>query len=113
MKLFLIRIAKSLFIKLQLHRVFSPFSGFFLNLVYITQFSRWANANKKIAYNDFLSKWDYNKRYELYNWVIENESLTGPLNYLEFGVASGKSFDWFMSQNSHPDSRFYGFDTFD
>ncbi len=49
----------------------------------------------------------------MYKWVIEKEYLTGPLNYLEFGVASGKSFDWFMTQNSHAESRFYGFDTFD
>lgn len=49
----------------------------------------------------------------MYKWVIEKEELTGPLNYLEFGVASGKSFDWFMSQNSHAESRFFGFDTFD
>lgn len=113
MKLFLIRIAKSLFIKLQLHRIFYPFTGFFLNLVYITHFSKWANSNKRISYNDFLSKWDYNKRYAMYKWVLEKEGLTGPLNYFEFGVASGKSFDWFMTQNSHAESRFYGFDTFD
>ncbi len=113
MKLFFIRIAKSLFIKFEIHRLFYPLTGFFLNLVYITHFSKWVNSNKEITYNDFLSKWDYNKRYAMYKWVIERESLTGPLNYLEFGVASGKSFDWFMTQNSHADSRFYGFDTFD
>ena len=49
----------------------------------------------------------------MYKWVIEKEALTGPVNYLEFGVASGQSFNWFMSQNSHTHSRFYGFDTFD
>lgn len=79
----------------------------------MTQLSKWVNENKKTAYNDFLSKWDYNKRYPMYKWVIEKENLTGPINYLEFGVASGKSFDWFMTQNSHTESRFYGFDTFD
>ncbi len=113
MKLFFIRIIKSLFIKLQLHRIFYPFTGMFLNLVYLTRLSKWVYENKKIEYNDFLSKWDYNKRYEMYKWVIEKENLTGPLNYLEFGVASGKSFNWFMTQNAHADSRFYGFDTFD
>lgn len=113
MKLFFIRFIKSFFIKLQFHRIFYPFSGIFLNLVYLTRLSKWAHENKKIEYNDFLSKWDYNKRYEMYKWVIEKEDLTGPLNYLEFGVANGKSFDWFMTQNSHADSRFYGFDTFD
>lgn len=79
----------------------------------MTKLSKWVHENKKIEYNDFLSKWDYNKRYEMYKWVIEKETLTGPLNYLEFGVASGKSFNWFMAQNRHSDSHFYGFDTFD
>lgn len=49
----------------------------------------------------------------MYKWVIEKEGLSGPINYLEFGVASGKSFDWFMAHNADSDSRFYGFDTFD
>lgn len=115
MKLFFIRIAKSLFIKLRLHTVFHPFTGLFLNLVYLTRFSQWAHSNKKIEYNDFFKgwRWNYSKRYAMYKWVIEKEGLTGPLTYLEFGVASGKSFDWFMSQNSDADSRFFGFDTFD
>ena len=34
------------------------------------------------------------------------------INYLEFGVASGYSFRWFVRQNSNTDSRFYGFDSF-
>jgi len=113
MKLFLIRFIKSFFIKLQFHRVFHPFVGMFLNLVYLTRLSEWVHENKKIGYNDFLSKWDYNKRYEMYKWIIEQEGLSSPFNYLEFGVAGGKSFDWFMTQNTHADSRFYGFDTFD
>lgn len=113
MKLSLIRFAKSLFIKLQFHRIFQPFEGLFLNLVYISRFSKWAHCNKQIAYNDFWGSWDYNKRYPLYKKVIEKEELTQPINYFEFGVASGKSFNWFMNENSHSDSRFYGFDTFD
>lgn len=113
MKLFLIRLVKSWFIKLQLHRIFKPFEGALLNLVYLTKFSHWAYRNRNIPYNDFLSKWDYTKRYNLYKWVIEAEELTGSVNYLEFGVAAGYSFTWWMTQNTHPESRFYGFDTFD
>ncbi|MGI8635202.1 MAG: hypothetical protein ACR2KZ_07345, partial [Segetibacter sp.] len=113
MKLFFIRIAKSFFIKLQLHRIFHPLEGLFLNLVYLTRFSKWANENRKIELNDFWSKWDYLKRYPMYEAVIKKEELTAPINYIEFGVAAGHSFDWFMSQNGHTESRFYGFDTFD
>ncbi len=49
----------------------------------------------------------------MYQWVIEKEGLTAPINYLEFGVAGGESFNWFMQQNINANSRFYGFDTFD
>lgn len=113
MKLFFIRLLKSLFIKLQLHRIFQPFATAFLNLVYITRLSKWAYDNKQVEYNDFWSKWDYSKRYLMYEWVINKEGLTKPINYLEFGVAGGQSFDWFMSKNTNVESRFYGFDTFD
>jgi O-methyltransferase len=113
MKLFLIRFSKSLFIKLQLHRLFQPFTGLFLNLVYMTRLSKWAYENKKVEQNDFWSKWDYLKRYPMYELVIQKENLTQPVNYIEFGVAAGHSFDWFMDKNKHPESRFYGFDTFD
>ena len=113
MKLFFIRMTKSLFIKLQLHRIFGFFTGFLSNLLYLTRLSKWAHENGNVEYNDFLSKWDYTKRYPMYQWVIDKEGLTQPINYMEFGVAAGYSFNWFMTQNTHPDSRFYGFDTFD
>lgn len=49
----------------------------------------------------------------MYKWVLEKENLNqSPVNYLEFGVASGQSFRWFLSQVTSPESRFYGFDTF-
>ncbi|WP_207492230.1 class I SAM-dependent methyltransferase [Aridibaculum aurantiacum] len=79
----------------------------------MTKLSKWAHENRHVAYNDFKSKWDYNKRYPMYQWVIDQEGLTQPINYLEFGVAGGESFRWFMERNKNADSRFYGFDTFD
>ena len=113
MKLFIIRYTKIVFVYLRLHIIFQLFSGLFLNLFYLSKFSSWANRNKKIAFNDFPGKWDYNKRYPLYKWVIKNESLsTTVINYLEFGVADGLSFRWFLQQNTNAESRFYGFDTF-
>lgn len=113
MKLFIIRYTKIVFVYLRLHIFFNLFSGLFLNLFYLNKFSSWANRNKKIPYNDFPGKWDYNKRYALYKWVMENESLSNTtINYLEFGVAEGQSFRWFVQQNSNPQSKFYGFDTF-
>ena len=113
MKLALIRYTKIAFVYLRLHIIFNLFSGFLLNLFYLTKFSLWVSKNKKVAYNDFPGKWDYNKRYNFYKWVIEKEALSNmPINYLEFGVADGYSFRWFVQQNVHSESRLYGFDTF-
>ena len=81
-------------------------------MVWMTRLSKWASDNKKIAFNDFPSKWDYNKRYDLYRYVFKNEILNLDINYLEFGVADGHSFNWWMTENNHPASCFYGFDTF-
>lgn len=78
----------------------------------MSRLSTWVSEHKKISYNDFYSKWNYEKRYELYKYVFEREDLKGPINYLEFGVANGVSFNWWMERNTHPASAFYGFDTF-
>jgi hypothetical protein len=103
---------KSAFIKLRLHVIFGPFSGLFLQLAYLSKLSKWANANKNVAGNDFYSKWDYKKRFVLYERIINNEGLNNGINYLEFGVADGESFNWWMGKINDPQSRFYGFDTF-
>jgi O-methyltransferase len=77
----------------------------------MTKLSKWASQNRKVPFNDFYSTWDYNKRYKLYQYIIEKEGLN-EINYLEFGVADGFSFTWWMTKNTHPGSRFFGFDTF-
>lgn len=109
-----IRYSKSLFIRLKLHRLFGPLEGLMEVLLYLSRFSRWAGTQSKQVYNDFPGKWDYDKRYPLYHKVLqEHVGNDIPVNYLEFGVADGHSFRWFMQQQQHADSRFYGFDTFD
>lgn len=93
--------------------MFGLFSGLYANLYYLSKFSKWTRRNGKIKYNDFPSKWNYEKRYPMYKWVLENENLIDtPINYLEFGVAAGQSFKWFLSESKNPESRFHGFDTF-
>jgi O-methyltransferase len=112
MKFTIIRFLKSTFIRLRLHVFFSWTTGLWLQQLWMTKLSKWVNDNRHIEFNDFPSKWDYNKRYNLYKHVIEKEVLNLDINYLEFGVADGHSFNWWMTENAHPASRFYGFDTF-
>ncbi|MBA2250847.1 MAG: macrocin O-methyltransferase [Chitinophagaceae bacterium] len=112
MKLSLIRFLKKTFIRLRLHVLFGWCIPFWQQYTWMTRLSKWADQNKNIEYNDFPTKWNYDKRFELYKYVIAKEVLSGPINYLEFGVASGASFNFWMTENSDPGSRFYGFDTF-
>ena len=112
MKFTIIRTLKTTFIRLKLHIFSSWLNGFLIQLLWMNKLSKWTNTHQKITFNDFPSKWDYNKRYDLYNYVIEKEGLDAEINYLEFGVANGESFTWWMTKNENTASRFYGFDTF-
>jgi O-methyltransferase len=40
---------------------------------------------------------------------LKPKSLTKPINYIEFGVAAGHSFKWWLEQNKNAQSEFYGF----
>ncbi|HEX6333389.1 MAG TPA: hypothetical protein VFZ78_04125, partial [Flavisolibacter sp.] len=83
MKLTIIRYTKIIFLYLRLHKIFNLFSGFLANLLYLTKFSAWAAANRKVGYNDFPSKWSYDRRYDFYKWVIDHEQLSAqPVNYM-------------------------------
>lgn len=104
---------KAYFVKYKLHRLVEPFTGAMLNLVYISKFSAWREKNAQIPFNDFfLSNFDYNKRYKLYEFILSHQKLDQPINYLEFGVCEGHSFRWWLKHNQSSSSRFYGFDTF-
>lgn len=112
-KLYFRRKLKGLFMKFGLHNLVGPFEGFLLNLTYMSKMSAWRAKNRGGAYNDFyLSDFDTNKRSQVFNVLLNAENLSGPIDYLEFGVATGRSFKWWINNNQHPDSKFSGFDTF-
>jgi len=113
-KLTLIRNVKWLFIRFRLHILTEPFSSFFSTLANLSKLSRWVSINRNIPFNDFYSpRWDYNKRYRLYEYIFRKKSLDGEIVYLEFGVSGGHSFQWWVKANTHPGSKFFGFDTFE
>jgi O-methyltransferase len=112
-KLFFIRKTKALFTRFKLHKVIEPFSGFLMNLTYMSKMSKWVNENKELTYNDFYSsKWDYSKRLGLYDYVDMHYIKDEPINYLEFGVSAGGSFLWWLNKHKNVKSQFHGFDTF-
>lgn len=78
--------------------------------------SKWISKyNSGLKFNDFYSvNRTYANRERLFQHVADTQGLTNvPVHYLEFGVMSGSSFMWWMNGNTHPDSSFTGFDTFE
>jgi hypothetical protein len=50
----------------------------------------------------------------LYENVIKQQDLENEaISYLEFGVANGTSFLWWLTRLPNQDNKFYGFDTFE
>ena len=112
-KFFFIQKTKAIFSLLKLHILVEPFSGFLLNLVYLSKQSKYINQHKDIAFNDFFSgNRSRDKRFGLYQYLNETFIKNEPINYLEFGVANGGSFYWWLNNHSNKCSTFSGFDTF-
>lgn len=54
----------------------------------------------------------YARRDQFYKYISENFCRDEQIVYLEFGVHQGYSIGRWVELNTHPDSRFFGFDTF-
>jgi O-methyltransferase len=118
MKLRIIKFFKDFLLYTGILRLLSPFNNLFLFIRNFNALSSWIRENNQkpgLLLNDFYtSKRDYQKRFKLYETISKHYQLDEKkLFYLEFGVASGKSFFWWVKNNVHPDSRFAGFDTFE
>jgi len=74
----------------------------------------------KLAYSERLSRWIkdhpvkplHATKFDLYSSICESEHLDDRIHYLEFGVATGYSFKWWVTHIHHGQARFTGFDTF-
>jgi len=90
---------------------------FFFRFLYnFSMLSSWVNKmSRRTAHSDFYTPFrNYSNRVKLHEYVISSHSLAEkPIHYLEFGVAGGTSFAWWVKANRHPGSRFFGFDTFE
>jgi O-methyltransferase len=117
MKLKIIKFLKDFLLWSGILRIFSIFNHLFFFLRNFNVLRSWiSRANRsELLINDFHSwKRDYPKRLILFETVAAHYGLDKKeILYLEFGVASGSSFFWWMKKNTHPDSVFRGFDTFE
>lgn len=69
--------------------------------------AEWISNQKKPAFNDFYSsKFDYTKRIGLYEFILKEYCGREAITYLEFGVAGGQSFEWWVKHQNHQDSNF-------
>ena len=106
-----IRKAKYHFFKRGIHRILPASKLNFLGN--LGALSKWISEHRNLPFSSFpQKKFDYNRRLELFQYVIDNEIKGAPIDYLEFGVATGKSFRWWTENIQHKDAAFYGFDTF-
>ena len=101
--------------KWNLHSITDPFSGIVGNGMNMGYMSKWRKENPVKGYNDFYQEeWDYTRRFILYDAIAKQEDLLSqPFDYFEFGVAGGFSFKWWLEKNQQSGSRFFGFDTFE
>ena len=117
MKLKIIKFLKDFLLWTGILRLLSVFNGLFFFIRNFNLLRSWiGDANRKdLLINDFYSwKRDYPKRLILFDKVAEHHQLDKKeMVYLEFGVASGSSFFWWVRKNTHPGSVFRGFDTFE
>jgi hypothetical protein len=112
----IVKFIKGILIVFPVTLVFWPFSRLFIFLYHFNKMITWIYKNRKgLILNDFFSfKRDYSKRYRLYSALVKHFNLENePLTYLEFGVAHGASFQWWLKENKNPSSGFFGFDTFE
>jgi len=112
----LVILIKNILIVLPLTLILQPFSKLFLFIAYFNNFLVWVYKNRKYCqYNQpFTISRNHGRRYGLYEFIVGNYQLRDvPVIYLEFGVAGGHSFKWWLENNVNPSSVFRGFDTFE
>jgi O-methyltransferase len=109
----LARRVKVALLRTGLARAGAPASGPLLTAGYLARLARWARAHPPPFDADRDEKaFRYAKRERLFRHVLDTERLDGPLDYLEFGVAQGASFRWWLASVANPAARFVGFDLF-
>ncbi|MDR2955318.1 MAG: class I SAM-dependent methyltransferase [Prevotella sp.] len=112
----IIQFLKGLLLFIPVTLILSPLTKAFLFISYFNRLVLWVIRNKKkMLFSDFYTPFrNYSKRSQLYEFMVDRYLLANePVTYLEFGVAAGSSFRWWLNANKHTESLFYGFDTFE
>lgn len=116
MLLRLVKFLKDFLLASRLLYLLKPINHAIGFIYHFTKLTVWVSRhNRQFIKSDFYTPYrDYNKRPFLYKDVLDFFKLENqPIHYLEFGVASGISFRWWLEHNHQASSRFLGFDTFE
>lgn len=93
-----------------------------IHLVTIADTPTWESRYYTRLFKDCMAEQDhdfpvfdyeYKDRRILYSHCHETIVRKAPMDFFEFGVFQGGSFTQWMQINSHPESRFFGFDSFE
>lgn len=112
----IVKILKDFFLFFRITQIIQPLLKGLHFLFYYNKLAAWISKNKRaVQYSDFYTPIrNYEKRYQLYRFISEYFGLEKKkIFYLEFGVASGASFKWWLQTNTNEGSFFSGFDTFE
>ena len=116
-KLKVIKFSKDFLLATRLLQILQPFNKLFGFIYHFNLLTSWVHKNKKadLLVNDFYRPVrHYADREKSFTAISKHYRLPEiPVCYLEFGVAYGGSFKWWLAECKHADSRFYGFDTFE
>ncbi len=116
-KLRIIKFTKDFLLASRVLQIFQPFNKLFGFIYNFNLLTSWVHKNKKadLLVNDFYRPVrHYDDRLKSFTAITQHYRLDhAPVCYLEFGVASGLSFKWWLATCKDPGSRFYGFDTFE
>jgi len=116
-KLEIIKFTKDFLLATRLLQIFQPLNKFFKFISYFNELTSWVHKHKKdsLLVNDFYRpKRNYVDRFKSFTAILDKYDIyQSPIAYIEFGVASGDSFRWWMEHCKAPGATFYGFDTFE
>jgi len=115
-KVKLIKKTKAFLVRIKIHKAFGFLANLLIYTGYLLKMSKWIDRNTSgLRYNDFYNRKVLHKdREQLYaSFVNDYQFGNRQITYLEFGVGHGNSLRWWTENNLHPDSSFWGFDTFE
>ena len=107
-------LAFDVFLKLRLHVLFNPIARVLEIFAQYSHFSTWVRkTNPEIWDTKNINRNNQIRRFQYYDRLAKIENLEKEqLYYLEFGVAKGVSFKYWIQKNKNENSKIFGFDTF-